>query len=198
MTGIAFSAWPGDGRRFVRAWLEDPFAIAAVAPSSQSLARLMTARIGPETGPVVELGPGTGVFTQALLRRSVAPENLLLIERSPAFTLLLRDRFPDIDIVCDLAQLLAHHARARLAEPPGAVVSGLPLLAMPSSVQHAILDAAFSALRPSGTFVQFTYGHVVPVARDVARKLGLASRFVGRTLRNLPPASVYEIGRRSV
>ena len=126
----------------------------------------------------------------------MVPANLLLIERSPAFTLLLRDRFPDLDVVCDLAQALARHARDRLAEPPGAVVSGLPLLATPSSVQHAILYAAFSALRPGGTFVQFTYGHVVPVAQDVAKTLGLASRLVGRTLRNLPPASVYEISRR--
>lgn len=163
MTGLARSASPSDGSRFLRAWLADPFAIAAVAPSSQSLARLMTSRIGPETGPVVELGPGTGVFTRALLSCGVAPTNLLLIERSPAFTLLLRDRFPDLDVVCDLAEGMAYHAGGRLAEPPGAVVSGLPLLAMRSSVQHRILAAAFSALRPGGTFIQFTYGHVVPV-----------------------------------
>lgn len=148
------------------------------------------------TGPVVELGPGTGVLTVELLAREVAPENLLLIERSPAFTLLLRERSPDIDIVCDLAQGLAYHARERLTELPGAVVSGLPLLAMPSSVRHEILAAAFSAVRQRGTFVQFTYGHVVPVAQEVAKDLGLTVRLVGRTLRNLPPASVYEIGRR--
>jgi phospholipid N-methyltransferase len=196
MTGNVNAPRAGDGARFLRAWLSDPFTIAAVAPSGQSLARLMTAGIGSDTGPVVELGPGTGVFTRAILRSGVVPANLLLIERSPAFTMLLRARFPDLDVVCDLAQVLARHARDRLAEPPGTVVSGLPLLAMPSSVQHQILDAVFSALRPGGTFVQFTYGHVVPVARDVAKNLGLASRLVGRTLRNLPPASVYEISRR--
>lgn len=136
------------------------------------------------------------MFTRAILRRCVVPANLLLIEQSPAFTLLLRGRFPDLDVVCDMALVLAHHARTRLAEPPGTVVSGLPLLAMPSSAQHAILDAAFSTLRPGGVFVQFTYGHVVPVAQDVAKNLGLASRLVGRTLLNLPPASVYEISRR--
>lgn len=195
MSGPGQSLQAGDAARFLRAWLADPLAIAAVAPSGRSLARIMTAGIGPETGPVIELGPGTGVFTRALLSRRVAPENLLLIERSPAFTLLLRERFPDLDIVCDLAQRLDHHARARLPGSPGAIVSGLPLLAMSRSIQQEILTAAFSALRPGGTFVQFTYGHVPPVDKAVARGLGLRFDCIGRTLRNLPPASVYSIRR---
>ncbi|WFE74745.1 class I SAM-dependent methyltransferase [Roseinatronobacter sp. S2] len=157
MSGPAQSLQAGDGARFLRAWLADPLAIAAVAPSGRTLARIMTAGIGPETGPVIELGPGTGVFTRALLFRRVAPENLLLIERSPAFTLLLRERFPELDIVCDLAQSLDHHARARLQRSAGAIVSGLPLLAMSRSIQQKILTVAYSTLRPGGTFVQFTY-----------------------------------------
>lgn len=193
MSAPGQSLQAGDTACFLRAWMADPLAIAAVAPSGPTLARLMTAGIGPGTGPVIELGPGTGVFTRALLSRGVAPENLLLIERSPAFTLLLRERFPDLEIVCDLAQRLDHHARARLPGSPGAIVSGLPLLAMSRSVQQEILTAAFSALRPGGTFVQFTYGHVPPVDKAVARGLGLRFDCIGRTLRNLPPASVYSI-----
>ncbi|MDO9640290.1 MAG: methyltransferase type 12 [Pseudotabrizicola sp.] len=193
MSGAAQSLHAGDAGRFLRAWLADPLAIAALAPSGQTLARLMTAGIGPETGPVIELGPGTGVFTRALLSRGVAPENLLLIERSPAFTLLLRERFPDLEIVCDLAQRLDNHAKARLPDAPGAIVSGLPLLAMSRSDQREILTAAFSAMRPGGSFVQFTYGQVPPVDKAVARGLGLRFDCLGRTLRNLPPASVYSI-----
>lgn len=188
MSGPGQAMQAGDTARFLRAWLADPLAIAAVAPSGQTLARLMTAGIGPETGPVIELGPGTGVFTRALLSRGVAPENLLLIERSPTFTLLLRERFPDLDIVCDLAQRLDHYAGTRLPGSPGAIVSGLPLLAMSRLVQQEILTAAFCALRPGGTFVQFTYGHVPPVDKVVARRLGLTSDCIGRTLCNLPPA----------
>lgn len=195
MSGSTQSLQAGDAARFLRAWLADPLAIAAVAPSGRTLARLMTAGIGPETGAVIELGPGTGVFTRALLSRGVAPENLLLIERSPAFTLLLRERFPELDIVCDLAQRLDHHAGARLPGSPGAIVSGLPLLAMSRSIQQKILTAAFSALRPGGTFVQFTYGHVPPVDKAVTTALGLRFDCIGRTLRNLPPASVYSIHR---
>lgn len=195
MRGSGQSLQAGDTARFLRAWLADPLAIAAVAPSGRTLARLMTAGIGPETGSVIELGPGTGVFTRALLSRGVAPENLLLVERSPAFALLLRERFPDMDIVCDLAQRLDHHAATRLPGPPGAIVSGLPLLAMSRLAQQEILTAAFSALRPGGTFVQFTYGHVPPVDKAVATGLGLRFDCIGRTFRNLPPDSVYSIHR---
>lgn len=155
----------------------------------------MTDGTGPDTGPIVELGPGTGVFTRALLARGVVPENLLLIERSPALTLLLRDRHPDLDIVCDLAQNLDRHAQTRPAGTPGAVVSGLPLLAMSGPVQPEILAAAFSVLRPGGVFVQFTYGHVPPVHKRVAKDLGLKARCIGRTIRNLPPASAYALRR---
>lgn len=195
MSGLTSSAASGDTARFLRAWLAEPFAIAAVAPSGQALARIMTARIGPETGPVIELGPGTGVFTQALLARGVPPGQLLLIERSAPFTLLLREKFPELEVVNDLAQRLDRHAEAHLPAQPGAVISGLPLLAMSPSVQFEILAAAFRVLRPGGTLVQFTYGHVPPVGKGVAKDLGLRSEPVGRTFRNVPPASVYALRR---
>ena len=186
-----------DGAAFLRAWLSDPFAVAAIAPSGIALAALITSRIGPDTGPVIELGPGTGVFTCALLRRGVEPQDLLLIERSPAFTLLLRRRFPGIDVVCDRAEASTRHASVRLTVAPGVIVSGLPLIAMSAMSQMRILRAARAVLRqdqpgrPDSAFYQFTYGHVSPVRKEVARRLGLEATCIGRTARNLPPASVY-------
>ncbi len=188
-----------DGATFFRAWLSDPFAIGAIAPSGTALAALITSRIGPDTGPVIELGPGTGVFTRALLGRGVEPQHLLMIERSPAFTLLLRRRFPGADVICDRAETLERHASARLTDAPGAIVSGLPLLAMSASSQMRILHAARAVLRQgepgraAGAFYQFTYGHVPPVRREVARRLSLEVTCIGRTAWNLPPASVYEL-----
>lgn len=49
-----------DGATFFRAWLSDPLAVAAIAPSGAALADLITSRIGPDTGPVVELAPARG------------------------------------------------------------------------------------------------------------------------------------------
>ena len=179
-----------DVSRFLGAWAKAPLRIGAVAPSGPSLARIMTAGIGPGTGPVIELGPGTGVFTRALLAQGVAEEDLLLVERTEAFAALLRARFPKARVVTGQAEEVSAHA-AVLDRAPGAVISGLPLLAFPPESQRAVLRGVFATLDPAGTFRQFTYGPKAPVRAEIARELGLVSRRIGGTWRNLPPAAVY-------
>ncbi len=93
---------------FFAAWLRNPLLTAAIAPSGPSLARLITREISPGTGPVIELGPGTGVFTYALLKRGVDPRDLILIEFNPDFVSMLRKRFPRSTVIqADATQLAA-------------------------------------------------------------------------------------------
>lgn len=181
--------------RFLRDWLADPLRVGALAPSGKSLARLMTSEISRETGPVLELGPGTGAFTQALLESGVAPEDLTLVEYGSDFARLLDVRFPGVRVVWMDAARLSHHALFDVASL-GAVVSGLPLLAMSPRKVTMILSGSFLFMRPSAAFFQFTYGPGCPVPRKVLDRLGLRARLVGRTLLNIPPASVYKITRR--
>ncbi len=181
---------------FLKAWLRQPLHVASVAPSSRALANLITREIGPRTGPVIELGPGTGAFTRALLERGVAERDLVLVESEPDFAALLRERFPLARVAAmDAAGL----ARAWLVEPPrraGAVVSGLPVLTMPRDKVAAILTGAFAHLAPGGAFYQFTYTLRCPIPEPLLRAQGLESRLVGWTLANMPPARVYRIARR--
>ncbi len=181
---------------FLKAWLRQPLQVAAVAPSSRALAGLMTRGIGPRTGPVVELGPGTGSFTRALLERGVAEADLVLVESEPDFAALLRERFPRARVVeMDAADL----AGIRVVNPSrraGAVVSGLPVLSMPRDKVAAILAGAFALMGPGGVFRQFTYTLACPIPEPLLRDLGLDSRLVGWTLANMPPARVYGIARR--
>lgn len=184
-----------DAFLFFRAWLSAPLRVASVTPSGRALSSLMTTEISADTGTVIELGPGTGVFTEALLNRGVAEENLVLVEYGSEFASQLSDRFPAAKTVqMDAAQLrkLPIHASA----PVGAVVSGLPLLSMPLRKVHAILEGAFSHLRPGGAFYQFTYGPRCPIARPLLDRLGLKATYIGCTLANVPPAAVYRINRR--
>ncbi|MDR6670887.1 methyltransferase domain-containing protein [Rhizobium sp. 1399] len=184
-----------DAFLFFRAWLSAPLRVASVTPSGRALSSLMTTEISADTGTVIELGPGTGVFTEALLNRGVAEENLVLVEYGAEFANQLSDRFPTAKTVqMDATQLrkLPLHAFA----PVGAVVSGLPLLSMPLRKVHAILEGAFSHLRPGGAFYQFTYGPKCPIARPLLDRLGLKATYVGCTLANIPPAAVYRISRR--
>lgn len=179
---------------FFRSWLADPRRVAAVTPSGASLARLITQEILPAQGPVLELGAGTGVFTRAILDRGVREEDLTLVEYGSGFAEVLRHRFPRARVLeVDAARL------GRKGVGPGrdvgAVVSGLPLLAMSPGKSAAIVRAAFRVLRPEGSFYQFTYGYWCPVPRRILQRLGLEATRVGVTLNNLPPASVYRISR---
>ena len=181
---------------FIRALITNPSRVSAIAPSGAALARLITSEISGASGPVLELGPGTGVFTDALLARGVSPGNLTLVEYGAEFARLLQGRFPGMRILqMDASQLGGQELFK--AEPAGAVVSGLPFLSMPDKV-GAILSGAFSNLRRDGAFYQFTYGFRCPVPKGVLEELDLEAVCIGRAFWNLPPAAVYRITRRGV
>ncbi|WP_058833606.1 class I SAM-dependent methyltransferase [Luteimonas abyssi] len=181
---------------FFQAWLRHPLRVAAIAPSGQALARLICAGISADTGPVIELGPGTGVFTRALIARGVRQEDLALVEFEGRFAAMLALRYPAARVLClDAARV--HGAALFDGRSAGAVVSGLPLLSMPPRKVASILISAFRKLRADGQFHQFTYGPGCPVPRRVLDRLGLEATFAGGTLANLPPAAVYRIRRRA-
>jgi len=182
--------------QFFRSWVSDPLRVAAVAPSGERLARLMTQEIEPFDGPILELGPGTGVFTRALLARGVPESALTLVEFGEEFAVRLRERFPAARVVhMDAAQL----GRCALFDdaPFGAVISGLPLLSMPPSKVVAIVGGAFETMKPGGAFYQFTYGPRCPVQKPILESLGLTAKRIGGTVRNIPPAGVYRISRQN-
>jgi phospholipid N-methyltransferase len=180
---------------FFRAWLDNPLGVAAVVPSSFPLAELITREISPDDAPVLELGPGTGVFTRALLARGVKESDLVLVETNPKFSQLLRFRFPDATILQSDAALLRHLPVSPETQV-GAVVSGLPLLSMSPPTVMQILAGAFMHLRDGSSFYQFTYGWHCPVRSRILARLGLTAKRVGGVIANVPPASVYKISRR--
>lgn len=183
---------------FFRQWLKAPLTTAAVSPSSQELAAEMLRELPEHPRRVVELGGGTGVFTQALLKRGVAPEHLLVFELNETLHQHLQEKFPRTPVVCADARKLVEVVRAQGFAEIGeidAVVSGLGLLSMNAELQREILAPAFQAMAADGRFIQFTYGPTNPVKASVMRDLGLHARRAGFTLRNLPPASVFVLTR---
>ncbi|MGR9161807.1 class I SAM-dependent methyltransferase [Rhizobium leguminosarum] len=183
-----------DFLHFFRSWISNPLRVAAIAPSGDSLARIMTSEIAALDGPIIELGPGTGVFTRALLARGVSEADLTLIEYGPEFINSLQARFPTARVLqMDAAHL--SHADIFEGEPVGAVVSGLPLLSMSPRKITSIMAGAFAYMRPGGAVYQFTYGPRCPVSWPILDRLGLKAVRIGGTVRNLPPASVYRISR---
>jgi phosphatidylethanolamine/phosphatidyl-N-methylethanolamine N-methyltransferase len=184
-----------NARVFLRAWGRDPLRVGAIASSSVGLAGLITAEITPASMPVLELGPGTGVFTRALLARGIPENRLTLVECDPGFARILQLQFPASRVLnLDAARLGSADLFDR--EGAGAVISGLPLLSMSGRRVMAILDASFRHMRPGAAFFQFTYGPRCPVRRSILDRLGLKASRMGFTLANMPPAAVYRIHRR--
>ncbi|WP_201445467.1 class I SAM-dependent methyltransferase [Belnapia sp. F-4-1] len=180
---------------FFRAWLGDPLRVAAIVPSGRALAQAITAEISADTGPVIELGPGTGSFTRALIRRGVREDDLALIEFGSEFASSLQLRYPRAHTIWMDASRL-HAVQLFGGRPAGAVVSGLPVLSTPIRKVMGILEGSFAKMRPGGAFYQFTYGPTCPIPRTLLDRLGLKAMRVGGTLANVPPASVYRIRQR--
>lgn len=186
---------PHDFLSFFLAWMSAPGRVGAIAPSGEALANLITSEITPSTGPIIELGPGTGAFTYKLLQRGVRQENLTLIEYGSDFMRLLQMRFPGARVLWMDAGRLAGSTLFEGA-PVGAVVSGLPLLNMSTRKIVSIVGGAFSYIRPGGAFYQFTYGMTCPVPRPILDRLGLKATLLDRAILNVPPAAVYRLTRR--
>lgn len=184
-----------DVRSFLSAWISDPTCIGAVAPSGGALAELIVSEITPGLGSIIELGPGTGVFTRAVLARGVSEEKMTLVESLPEFAELLRKRFPRARVLCMDAVRLRERDLFQEA-CVGAVISGLPLLSMSSRKVISILRGAFRHMNAQGAFYQFTYGPWCPIPRALLDRLGLRAIRLGSTVLNVPPASVYRITRR--
>jgi phosphatidylethanolamine/phosphatidyl-N-methylethanolamine N-methyltransferase len=178
-----------DEVRFLRSWFERPLTIGAVTPSGKVLARTMARYVDPHSdGPVVELGPGTGPVTEALVEAGVAPSRLVLVEFNPTFCRLLRARYPDATLVQGDAYSLRGLLETLLLQPAAAVVSGLPLITKPVKMRLRLVRDAFELMAPGAPFVQFTYS----VASPLPTRLGdFSAEGSERIWLNIPPARVW-------
>ena len=164
--------------------------------SGPALAEAITREIDPAAGPVLELGPGTGVFTRALLSRGVAEADLILVEADPLLAARLQQAFPRARVLaCKAARVTAAELGG---QRPAAVVSGLPLLNFPGHEVERIVAATFALCTEDAAIHQFTYGPRCPVREDIMAQLDLAAVRTARVWRNMPPAHVYRITRRAV
>ncbi|MFM9974997.1 MAG: class I SAM-dependent methyltransferase [Beijerinckiaceae bacterium] len=177
-----------DEARFLKSWFESPLKTGAVAPSGKALAKKMAACVDLKIpGFIVELGPGTGPVTQALLERGTDPSRLLLVEYSADFVKLLSNRFPDVTVIQGDAYDLRKTLEPYLQGPLAAVVSSLPLLTRPEDQRIKLLKEAIEMMVPGAPFIQFTYMIPSPIARIE----GVLAKASPRIWKNLPPARVW-------
>ncbi len=178
-----------DEVRFLRSWIEKPLHMGAVMPSSRVLARTMAQYVDIDSdAPVIELGPGTGAITSALIAHGVDQKRLVLVEYNPGFCALLRDRYPQATVVQGDAYALRDSLWNVLSAPASAVVSGLPLVTKPMLTRLKLIRDAFVAMAPGSPFVQFTYSVAPPIPKSLP---GVSTEASERIWMNLPPARVW-------
>ncbi|MEJ1967708.1 MAG: methyltransferase domain-containing protein [Rhizomicrobium sp.] len=182
-----------DTLRFIGRLIASPRSTGAVAPSSKALARAMAAQVDPRRdGPMLELGPGTGVVTAAILARGVAPERLTAIEFDRDFAALVASRFAGVHVIAGDAFDLARALRNRPATGFAAILSSLPLVNFPMATRQALLSDAVERLQPGAPFVQFSYRLGCPVPPPA----GVTVAQAAVVLLNIPPARVWVYRRR--
>ncbi|HEY0331967.1 MAG TPA: rRNA adenine N-6-methyltransferase family protein [Rhodopseudomonas sp.] len=178
-----------DEVRFLRSWIEKPLHMGAVMPSGKVLARTMANYVDVESDdPVIELGPGTGAITHALIDHGVDQKRLVLVEYNPGFCALLRERYPQATVVQGDAYRLRDSLWKILKAPAAAVVSGLPLVTKPMLTRLRLIRDSFAMLAPGAPFVQFTYSVAPPIPKSLP---GVATEASERIWMNIPPARVW-------
>lgn len=178
-----------DEIRFIKSWAGNPLKTGAVSPSGSALAKRMAQQIDMNrSGQVIELGPGTGVVTEAILKQGVEPGRLTAIEYNRKFCGLLQKRFQGVNIV----QGDAYSLKKTLADvEPGSlasIVSSLPLFTSSVDSRRTLILEAFELLQPGAPFIQFSYALVPPVKEEPGL---ITYTKTGWVLLNLPPARVW-------
>lgn len=174
---------------FLTCWFRNPKTVGAIAPSGPALSHTMAAIVDPSVeGPIIELGPGTGPVTAALLERGIDPSRLVLVEYDEAFCKSLRSKYPAVKVVQGDAFALDETLRGHADAPFCAVVSSLPLLNFTQEQRQKLIENAMKLLRPRSPFIQFTYGANSPLPVQSHLYETTASK---RIWWNLPPARVW-------
>lgn len=150
--------------RFLGTFLVKPLRVASPFPSGRRLAKTIAAQIERTDEAILELGPGTGSVTAAILAQGAHPSRLVAIESDPNFAQFLRERFSEAHILEGDAFALEHVLRkAGYNEPFGAIVCGVPVLTQPMRARETLLSTAIRWLRPGSPFIQFSYGARPPI-----------------------------------
>ncbi|MCF6233955.1 MAG: methyltransferase domain-containing protein [Rhodobacteraceae bacterium] len=179
----------GNMQAFYHGWLMNPRKIGAIAPTSAVMAREMAGVARADSDlPVLELGPGTGVITKAILDQGVAPENLVSVEYSEGFLPTLRQRYSGVNFIFGDAFDISRIARELGIRRFDTVISALPLLNFPVEQRVKLVDAVLDLLEPGRPMVQFSYGLSPPVP---ARPGRFSVSHLTTVFWNLPPARLW-------
>ena len=174
--------------------LENPTEIAALFPCSTETGKLMTAHLeGMDEGYILELGSGMGAITECILQRQVPEDKLILIEKNKNFADYLSHKYKNANVFAEDASNAKKLLQAQGICEVRHIVCSLPLVLMQQEQQLSILDVIFKLLHPQGCVSMVTYFIRCPISKKVLDQYNKSSELLGFTMKNIPPAYVYQI-----
>ncbi len=184
-----------DELKFFKGWIDKPKAVGSIVPTSSVTAKRMASVIDIKSGlPVLEVGPGTGVITKAILTHGVKPENLYTVEYSAYFVQHLRHNYPNVNVIEGDAFVLDATLGDKAELIFDSVVSGVPLLNFPVASRVAYLKSLLKRIPAGRPVIQLTYGPKSPIPPGLGNYTVEHFDFV---IRNIPPTQlwVYQRGK---
>ncbi len=184
-----------DELKFFKGWIDKPKAVGSIIPTSSVTAKRMASVVNTKSGlPVLEVGPGTGVITKAILKHGVKPTDLYAVEYSHDFVVHLKRNYPGVNVIEGDAFDLDKALGAKAGLTFDSVVSGVPLLNFPVAARVKYVESLLDRIPQGRPIVQLTYGPKSPVPP------GLGDYTVERfdfIIRNIPPTTlwIYRRGR---
>jgi len=174
--------------------LENPTEIAALFPCSTETGKLMTAHLeGMDEGYILELGSGMGAITECILQRQVPEDKLILIEKNKNFADYLSHKYKNANVFAEDAANAKTLLEAQGICEVRHIVCSLPFVIMQQEQQLSILDVIFKLLHPQGCVSIVTYFIRCPISKKVLDQYNKSSELFGFTMKNIPPAYVYQI-----
>ena len=174
--------------------LENPTEIAALFPCSTETGKLMTAHLeGMDEGYILELGSGMGAITECILQRQVPEDKLILIEKNKNFADYLSHKYRNANVFAEDAANAKTLLEAQGICEVRHIVCSLPFVIMQQEQQLSILDVIFKLLHPQGCVSIVTYFIRCPISKKVLDQYNKSSELFGFTMKNIPPAYVYQI-----
>jgi phosphatidylethanolamine/phosphatidyl-N-methylethanolamine N-methyltransferase len=178
-----------DELRFFKGWMDKPKAVGSIIPTSSITARRMASIIDVTSHlPVLELGPGTGVVTRAILKAGTRPQDVYAVEYSSEFADHVRKSYPGVNVIqgdaFDLAGTLGEAAGLTF----DCAISAVPLLNFPMNRRIAYINDLLDRLPPGRPVIQITYGPLSPVP---ARHGEYSVKHFDFVIRNIPPAQLW-------
>lgn len=179
--------------RFFKGWIDGPKQVGAIIPTSSVTAKRMASVINTASGlPVLELGPGTGVITKAILKGGTAPQDLVSIEYSTDFYQHLTRTFDGVNFINGDAFDLDRTLGAFKDRKFDSVISAIPMLSFPMEKRIELLEDLLDRMPAGRPVMQITYGPVSPI---IARPDRYKIKHYDFVVRNIPPAQLWTYTR---